>query len=482
MKKRILSLALALACVLSCGAPAWAAEEQVEVQVRKDLAVTLDGKPMQFDGVYPLSEGDRLYLPLRSVGELLGKQVLWFHCPCEVEADNNSLHTDTIYLYDAPAEKELAQAEEYFAAVGEIIADLEGKIAALKGRDDLTMETFQGEVKKLDSGFCRLQKLTAPTLPAVQFWAQFPMACFRDVRKELFLSYLEPEKYFKEGYADRSWQEFRDELVERAQDKGFALPNMKSGVLHAQALVKAIRENQAAAPTAAPVAAANSTAASAAYTDGARITHLTAVTTLTELGVVQGKDDGSFDPAAPVTRAEAARLMTLMDCGGQEPDLSDQSAPAFSDTQGHWAQGEIAYCAGKGVILGRGDGTFDPDGSVTGSELAKMCLALLGYDADVFGLGGSDWEINVNFYTADPEIDLYGGLPEDWDPSQALTRDVAAQILYNALKAVPMEKKPLSRTGETVTYTYQKAARADGTPVTLLELLFRRTELPTQAK
>lgn len=103
MKKRILSLALALACVLSCGAPAWAAEEQVEVQVRKDLAVTLDGKPMQFDGVYPLSEGDRLYLPLRSVGELLGKQVLWFHCPCEVEADNNSLHTDTIYLYDAPA-------------------------------------------------------------------------------------------------------------------------------------------------------------------------------------------------------------------------------------------------------------------------------------------------------------------------------------------------------------------------------------------
>ena len=43
-----------------------------------------------------------------------------------------------------------------------------------------------------------------------------------------------------------------------------------------------------------------------------------------------------------------------------------------------------------------GDGTFAPNGQLTGFQFAKMLLVALGYDAKIEGFTGTDWQINVS--------------------------------------------------------------------------------------
>ena len=117
------------------------------------------------------------------------------------------------------------------------------------------------------------------------------------------------------------------------------------------------------------------------FTDKDEIVHTEAVSVLNTLNVIVGKDDGSFDPNGIVTRGEMAKIICVMLNGGEEPVLGVKSTPTFTDIKGHWAEKYIEYCVGLNVIAGRGNGKFDPDATVTGTEAAKMFLTALGYDA-----------------------------------------------------------------------------------------------------
>lgn len=209
---------------------------------------------------------------------------------------------------------------------------------------------------------------------------------------------------------------------------------------------------------------------SAAFTDADQINYREAVDTMTQLGIIAGKDSGAFDPQGLVTRAEAAKLLAVMLVGGQEDKLVlSEEAPAFTDSQDHWARDYIAFCVQKGVIAGRSEETFDPDGQVTGSELAKMALVALGYDPIVFGLTGADWEISVNAYVNQPNVNLYAGLKDEIDPFEAITREQAAQLLSNTLNAQMMSDSPTQtgvENGEEVTTFHTPKKDEAGDPVT----------------
>ena len=62
---------------------------------------------------------------------------------------------------------------------------------------------------------------------------------------------------------------------------------------------------------------------------------------------------------------------------------------------GYWAEGYINYCASTKLIAGRGDGTFDPTANVTTAEAAKMLLTAIGYSAENRGYTGANWDKNV---------------------------------------------------------------------------------------
>ena len=185
------------------------------------------------------------------------------------------------------------------------------------------------------------------------------------------------------------------------------------------------------------------------FTDADEIVHKDAVSTMTALGIINGKEDGSyFDPTGTVTRAEMAKMLCVAINGGVDPVLGVKDTPTFTDIKGHWAESYIEYCAANGIIAGRGNNKFDPTGTVSATEAAKMLLGVLGYNAEKSGLVGNDWAINTNVLAN--QNGLYKNL-SNLNANTLLTRDNAAQMIYNALDANMVE---LNAAGNYTTSQY----------------------------
>ena len=182
------------------------------------------------------------------------------------------------------------------------------------------------------------------------------------------------------------------------------------------------------------------------FSDKDEIVNKEAVTVLTTLNVINGKDDGSYDPTGIVTRAEMAKIICVILNGGKDPALGASTTHTYTDTVNHWAEAYIEYCTQLGIVAGKGNGTFDPNGTVTATEAAKMLLVALGYNASFENMVGSNWAISTNVLANQNK--LYAGLEIDVDAG--LTRDNAAQMAYNALNC------------EMVAYTYALVTGADG--------------------
>ena len=167
------------------------------------------------------------------------------------------------------------------------------------------------------------------------------------------------------------------------------------------------------------------------FSDKDEIVNQDAVSLLTILGVIEGKEDGSyFDPTGNVTRAEMAKMIaTILNQGADVDGLYTGMNTGLTDVSGHWAESYINYCYSLGIIAGRGDGTFDPGATVTGTEAAKMLLVAAGYDASIEGLTGNDWAIRTAALAS--TLGIFDNLnAPTGDP---LTRDNAALLVYNAL-------------------------------------------------
>jgi hypothetical protein len=93
--------------------------------------------------------------------------------------------------------------------------------------------------------------------------------------------------------------------------------------------------------------------------------------------VIQGRGEGIFDPFSPITREEAAVMLrqTLMAVGALEP----QANANFSDLeQAHsWARTAVSDVAGQGIMVGTGDGRFEPLGTYTREQALASFLRLL---------------------------------------------------------------------------------------------------------
>ena len=124
------------------------------------------------------------------------------------------------------------------------------------------------------------------------------------------------------------------------------------------------------------------------------------------------------------------------------------------DIDGNWAEGFIEYCYAKGIVAGKSADTFDPNGNVTGSEAAKMLLVALGYNADVEKYVGSDWALYVNVQAN--QDGLYDELL-DIETAQPLSREHAAQMIWNALQSGIIDKtSSIDRSDGSIVDSYTK--------------------------
>ena len=97
----------------------------------------------------------------------------------------------------------------------------------------------------------------------------------------------------------------------------------------------------------------------------------TAISTMTGLGIVQGRSATTFDPKAPITRAQFAAICARFDTG------VSSGSRTFSDISGHWAEKYIERAAELGWIQGFADGTFRPDTYITRAQAMTMINRVL---------------------------------------------------------------------------------------------------------
>lgn len=97
----------------------------------------------------------------------------------------------------------------------------------------------------------------------------------------------------------------------------------------------------------------------------------TAISTMTGLGILQGRDSATFDPNAPITRAEFAAICARFDTG------KSSGSQTFSDIRGHWAQDYIERAAELGWVKGFEDGSFRPNDCITRAQAMTMINRVL---------------------------------------------------------------------------------------------------------
>ena len=198
--------------------------------------------------------------------------------------------------------------------------------------------------------------------------------------------------------------------------------------------------------------AADKTAAD--LTDMDKVTNTEAVNLMVDLGIIEGKPDGSFAPTEGVDRATMAKLITYIMMGDVDATIFEGTVTDLTDIDTNWAEGYIKYCYSNGIISGDGQGHFFPTQGVTVVQAAKMLLVALGYDADNRGYqSNSNWSVNI---MKDAQTTgLMKGISAT--ATDALTRDGAAQMIFNALFADTVEPQYQYDMGTQYIVSYKSA-------------------------
>ena len=169
------------------------------------------------------------------------------------------------------------------------------------------------------------------------------------------------------------------------------------------------------------------------------------------LGVVDGTGSGAFNPGGSLTRAEFCKLaVEMMGRGDEEP--AHRNRTIYLDVgPDHWARGYVNLAssitlggtgsgsgssggegdqtpAGDRLIMGVGNGCFEPDRAITYGEAVAMLVRILGYSsADV--VSGVHWY--DGYLGAAQASGLTKGLSLSGD--SALSRGQAALLFQNML-------------------------------------------------
>ena len=173
------------------------------------------------------------------------------------------------------------------------------------------------------------------------------------------------------------------------------------------------------------------TISNADFKDADKIDYNEAVDVMNAVGVFVGDEKGNFNAKENLTREQAAKIIAYLELGSKAADAM-VGGNTFTDVaSSRWSAGFIAYCAQAGIVSGVGDGKFDPAGQLTALQFGKMLLVELGYDAKAEKMVGTDWAINTSKLMATAK--LMDGI--DGSVNQVLTREKAAQMTLNAIKA-----------------------------------------------
>ena len=161
------------------------------------------------------------------------------------------------------------------------------------------------------------------------------------------------------------------------------------------------------------------------FTDISNSKNKEAIETLYELGVIDGYSKTKFGPKLTLSRAEACAVMVRALYG----DKTVYWTNSFTDVPTRaWYAPYVDVAVYYDIMHGHSATTFAPDEDITYDQMATLVLNALGYNAPQ--LSGT-WPENVERIAN--ILGLYDNTSRFMLGSDAITREDACQMLYNAL-------------------------------------------------
>ena len=93
-----------------------------------------------------------------------------------------------------------------------------------------------------------------------------------------------------------------------------------------------------------------------------------AISTLSNMGIIDGYPDGSFRPNAGITRAEFAKIAVSFFKDNVRETIGDR----FSDIHGKWYTEYVNLANELAIVNGYPDGTFRPENKITRAEAMQI--------------------------------------------------------------------------------------------------------------
>ncbi|GMQ56966.1 hypothetical protein AN1V17_13600 [Vallitalea sediminicola] len=156
-------------------------------------------------------------------------------------------------------------------------------------------------------------------------------------------------------------------------------------------------------------------------------------------GIINGKDEGKYDPSAKVTRAEFVSLIARM----YQLDANDEAQPFEDVSADIWYAKDVAAAYQNEIINGVSKTEFAPNNTITKQEAAKVIMNVLnslGYkeEADsnlikevfVDYDNIASWAKNAVSTTVREDI-FTGKSGDEFNPKEEITRAQAAVMIYN---------------------------------------------------
>jgi hypothetical protein len=96
---------------------------------------------------------------------------------------------------------------------------------------------------------------------------------------------------------------------------------------------------------------------------------------LVSLGILNGKSEGKFDPQGKITRAEFAKILAY----ASGDDLTSFNKECvFADSRNHWSKQNINWAYEHEIVKGKGSG-FAPNDNISRQEMAVMIARYANY-------------------------------------------------------------------------------------------------------
>ncbi|MBE7024776.1 MAG: S-layer homology domain-containing protein [Ruminococcaceae bacterium] len=196
----------------------------------------------------------------------------------------------------------------------------------------------------------------------------------------------------------------------------------------------------------------------AAFGDTAGLPCEKAVEKIAALGLVEGREDGTFAPDETLTRAEMATIvLRLLNLTASETQQIFTDVPST-----HWGFAAVGSAYKAGIVNGTSATTFAPDAAVTYPQAVKMLVGALGYGVKAEAAGGYP----TGYLSVASQIGLLAGVA---NADGAITRGTMAQLVSNAVEIDILERTGYGadysvaiREGDTVLSTYLHINKYEG--------------------